>query len=271
MTQVIDPARVHLGIGADGVAQVALVRSDRMNALDAAMFASIAAAMDRLRTEPTVRAVVLHGEGRAFCSGLDKAFFGDMAGGRSLGALGEIIGRTHGDANAIQWLAWGWRQLAVSVIAAVHGPAFGGGLQLALGADMRIVHPEAQMSFLEIKWGLVPDMAGCVLLTELVRADIARELVLTGRVVDGREAVQIGLATRVADDPLAEALQLARQMAGCSPDAIRAAKRLLNAASPVDAARVLMAESYEQQRLIESTNQVEAVRAALEQRRPVFV
>jgi enoyl-CoA hydratase/carnithine racemase len=148
--------------------------------------------------------------------------------------------------------------------------AFGGGLQIALGADIRCVHPETKLAVMEIKWGLVPDMAGCVLLTELARADVVRELTFTGRIVSGVEAQVLGLATRVCDDPLAEARALAAQIAGSSPDAIRAAKRLLNGSSPVRAADILMAESVEQKALIGTPNQSEAARAGLEKRAPVF-
>lgn len=265
-----DPTRVRVSVDADGVAEVAMVRSDKMNALDEAMFRSLMAAIDRLRSDAAVRVVVLHGEGRAFCSGLDKSRFGDMAGGGTQGTLGDLVPRTRGIANGAQSVAWGWRELPVPVIAAVHGVAFGGGLQVALGADIRIASPDLRMSVLEIQWGLVPDMAGIVLLTELCRADVARDLTFSGRIVGGEEAVRIGLATRLADDPLQAARELAREIAGRNPDAIRAGKRLLNGASPVDARAVLLAESHEQQRLIGSPNQVEAVRAGLERRAPVF-
>jgi enoyl-CoA hydratase/carnithine racemase len=158
----------------------------------------------------------------------------------------------------------------VPVIAAVHGVAFGGGLQIALGADIRCVHPQARLAVMEIKWGLVPDMAGCVLLTELVRADVVRELTFTSRIVSGVEAQTLGLATRVCDDPLADARALAAQIAASSPDAIRAAKRLLNRSSPLRAADILLAESAEQKALIGTPNQREAARAGLEKRVPVF-
>jgi enoyl-CoA hydratase/carnithine racemase len=260
--------RIRLAIDSEGVAEVALARPDKMNALDAAMFQAIVDTIARLRSETKLRAVVLHGEGRAFCSGLDKSSFEAIAGADP--SIGDLAPRTHGLANAWQQVAWGWRELPVPVIAAVHGVAFGGGLQVALGADWRYVHPQAKLSVMEVKWGLVPDMAGCVLLTELTRADVARELVFTGRVVSGTEAVTLGLATRVSEDPLAEARAAARQIAASNPDAIRAGKRLLNAASPVDAARVLQAEAFEQQRLIGSVNQREAVQAQLENRAPVF-
>lgn len=260
--------RVRIELDGDGVADVALVRADKMNALDLPMFDAIVDAIARLRADAQLRAVVLHGEGRAFCAGLDRSMFERIAGNAQ--GIGDLVPRTHGLANFWQQVAWGWRELPVPVIAAVQGVAFGGGLQIALGADVRCVHPEARLSVMEVKWGLVPDMAGCVLLTELTRADVARELTFTGRVVSGTEALSLGLATRVADDPLADARALARQVARSSPDAIRAAKRLFNTATPVDAARVLVAEAFEQQRLIGSANQREAVQAQLENRAPVF-
>lgn len=261
--------RVRVTVDGDGVAEVALARPDKMNALDPEMFRAIVEAIAQVRSDARVRAVVLHGEGRAFCAGLDKSSLQGLAGTPG-GGVGDLVPRSHGLANVWQQVSWGWRELPVPVIAAVHGVAFGGGLQVALGADVRCVHPDAKLSVMEIKWGLVPDMSGCVLLTELVRADVARELTFSGRVVSGREAVALGLATRLSDDPLADARALARQVAASNPDAIRAAKRLFNTASPVDAARVLVAEAFEQQRLIGSANQREAVQAALENRAPVF-
>jgi enoyl-CoA hydratase/carnithine racemase len=260
--------RVRVEVDGEGVADVALARPDKMNALDTAMFQALIDAIARLRSDAKVRAVVLHGEGRAFCAGLDKASLQGIAD--SAAGVGDLVPRTHGLANFWQQVAWGWRELPVPVIAAVHGVAFGGGLQVALGADVRCVHPQAQLSVMEVKWGLVPDMAGCVLLTQLCRADVARELTFTGRVVTGIEAVALGLATRASEDPLADARAMARQVARSNPDAIRAAKRLFNTATPVDAARVLVAEAFEQQRLIGSANQREAVQAQVEGRAPVF-
>jgi enoyl-CoA hydratase/carnithine racemase len=265
-----DEQRVRVSVDDHGVAEVAMVRADKMNALDPEMFRALIAAIAQVRADARVRAVVLHGEGRAFCAGLDKSSLQGIATQDGAAGIGDLVPRTHGLANFWQQVAWGWRELPVPVIAAVQGVAFGGGLQIALGADVRIVHPEARLSVMEVKWGLVPDMAGCVLLTELTRTDVARELTFTGRVVGGVEAVNLGLATRTSDDPLADARAMARQIAASNPDAIRAAKRLMNTASPVDAARVLVAEAFEQQRLIGSANQREAVQAALENRAPVF-
>jgi enoyl-CoA hydratase/carnithine racemase len=182
----------------------------------------------------------------------------------------DLIERSHGIANAAQQVAMVWREVPVPVIAAVHGVAFGGGLQVALGADVRLVAPGTKMSVMEIKWGLVPDMAGMVLMRELARNDVVRELTFTGRVFSGEEAVAIGFATRLAVDPLAEALEMAREIAQKSPDAIRAGKRLLNAAMGHSAADLLLAESVEQKALIGSANQTEAVRANMEKRAPRF-
>lgn len=259
--------RVVIHLDNDGVADVRLNRADKMNALDSAMIEGILAAQDRLRAEPHLRAVVLHGEGRAFCAGLDISRFREMGTDRRH----TLADRTHGIANAPQQTAWGWRDLPVPVIAAVHGVAFGGGLQIALGADIRYVSSDVKLSVMEIKWGLVPDMAGIALLRELVRGDVARELTYSGRIFHGDEAVRLGLATWAGSDPLAHARELARKIARSSPDAIRAAKRLLNRSTDADAAELLLSESREQDRLIGSPNQIEAVRAATEQREPEFL
>lgn len=260
--------RVRVSVDPHGVAEVVLARPDKMNSLDPAMYSAIRDAIERLRGEASLRAVVLHGEGRAFCAGLDKGSFEGIAKGER--GFGDLMARTHGLANAWQQVAWGWRELPVPVLAALHGVAFGGGLQIALGADVRYVRADTRLSVMEVKWGLVPDMSGCVFMAELLRADVARELTFTGRIVDGAEAVRLGLATRVCEDPLAEARAGARQIAAASPDAVRAAKRLLNGASPVRAEAVLLAEAREQQALIGSAHQVEAVRAVLENRPAQF-
>ncbi|NEW86052.1 crotonase/enoyl-CoA hydratase family protein [Rhodopseudomonas sp. WA056] len=258
----------------DGVADVRLVRVDKMNALDAAMFEALVSTTERLAQDKSVRAVVLSGEGKAFCAGLDMGRFAAMkeSGGNGIpgGEFRDLTKRTHGQANAPQQAVWGWRMLPVPVIAAVHGVAFGGGCQLALGADIRLMAPDARMSIMEIKWGLVPDMAGTPILATLLRDDVLRELTYTGRVVDAQEAVSLGLATKVVDDPYQAALAMAREIAGKNPDAIRAAKRMMNKLS-IDPGPALLAESVEQQKLIGSPNQTEAVRANLEKRAPNFI
>jgi enoyl-CoA hydratase/carnithine racemase len=218
--------------------------------------------------------VVISGEGRAFCAGLDMGNFGRMAeGARRPPASGDagLARRTHGIANRAQYAVWVWREVPAPVIAAVHGVAFGGGFQLALGADMRFVAPDTKMAVLEIKWGLVPDMAGTQLMRHLAREDVVRELTYTGRIFSGEEALGYGFATRVCADPYAEALAMAREIAGKNPKAVRASKRLLNAAVITDQASGLIQETEEQLALIGSPNQVEAVKANLEKRAPAFI
>ncbi|MGJ7524451.1 crotonase/enoyl-CoA hydratase family protein [Variovorax sp. GB1P17] len=261
----------------DGVVELQLARADKMNALDPAMFDALIESGEALRGDASVRAVVISGRGKAFCAGLDMASFERMQQqGGAADVLGEgaagtdLLKRTHGISNAAQHVAMVWREVPVPVIAAVHGVAFGGGLQVALGADIRIVAPDTRLSVMEIKWGLVPDMAGMVLMRELARSDVVRELTFTGRIFSGEEALRIGFATRLSADPLAEALQMAHEIAGKSPDAIRAGKRLLNASLAQSAAELLMAESVEQKALIGSPNQVEAVKANIERRAPRF-
>jgi enoyl-CoA hydratase/carnithine racemase len=254
----------------DGVADVRLVRVDKMNALDDAMFSALIETGERLKGEAGLRAVVLSGEGRAFCAGLDMGSFQAMASGERAQRNGaEALltpKRTEGGSNRAQHACMVWREIPVPVIAAVHGVAFGGGFQLALGADLRFVTPDVKLAVLEIKWGLIPDMAGMVLMRGLVRDDVARELTYTGRIFGGEEAVAMGLATRVCADPRAEALALAAEIAGKNPHAIRAGKRLLNLMSEGDQHAILLAESQEQGALIGSPNQVEAVMSNLQKR-----
>jgi len=248
-----------------GVADVRLSRPEKLNALDGPMFEALIATGRDLASDPSLRAVVVSGEGRAFCAGLD---FPSFQGG---GSVVDLFARNEqSPANVAQRAAWIWTELPVPVIAAVHGYAFGGGLQIALGADVRIVAPDAQLSVMEIQWGLVPDMAGTQLLRRLVRLDVAKELTYTGRRVSGREALELGLATRVAEDPHAQALVLAREIAGRSPDAIRAGKRLLDASGRVGVEEGLGLEEKAQRALLGSPNQIEAVKANFEKRAPRF-
>lgn len=256
----------------DGVADVRLIRADKMNALDHAMFEGIIEAGARLAAMKGLRCVVLSGEGRAFCAGLDMASFAAMKqrDGAAVPGARDLAARTHGIANQPQQCAWLWRTLPVPVIAALHGVAFGGGFQIALGADLRYATADARFSVMEIKWGLVPDLAGTQLMRHLAREDVVRELTYTGRVFDGAEAEKMGFVTRIMADPRAAALETAREIAAKSPDAVRAAKRLLNAAVATDAAAGLLAESVEQQKLIGSPNQLEAVAANLQKRTANF-
>jgi enoyl-CoA hydratase/carnithine racemase len=250
----------------DGVAHVRMIRSGKLNALDPPMFEALVAAGQALSGMPGLRCVVLSGEGRAFCAGLDLASMAGLAG--DLGS--SLAERTHGEANLFQQVAVQWRKLPVPVIAAVHGVCFGGGLQIAAGADIRVVAPDARLSVMELKWGIVPDMGGFALWQGVVREDVLRELTYTAREVSGEEAVQLGLATLSDPDPLARALALAREIAGRNPHAVRAAKALFNRAPAMGLGEVLLAESHEQHKLLGSRNQLEAVAAGMAKRPAKF-
>lgn len=252
--------RVQIDI-ADHVAVVTLSRPDKHNALDIPMFDGILAATERLRVEPGVRAVVLHGAGPSFCSGLDLVSVMSTLGARGLDGLGEVL---HGPVpNRFQRAAHDWLTLPMPVLAAVHGSCLGGGLQIALGADIRVCAPDARLSVMEVKWGLVPDMSITRTLPRLVGIDVAKELTFTGRVLTGEEAHALGLVTRLADDPLSAARELAAEIAARSPDAIRRAKRLYDESWSAPAEQTLALEAELQFELIGSPNQLEAVRAGL--------
>lgn len=246
----------------DGIADVRLNRPEKLNAVSRAMIEAIAAMLAKLETMPGLRCVVFSGEGRGFCAGIDLTSLASNSIAK------DLITRTHGPANLPQHIVWGWRQLPVPVIAAVHGMAFGAGFQLMLGADIRIAAPEAQLSIMELRWGLVPDMAGMPLLRGLVRDDVARELIYTARKFPAQEGASLGVITRVAENPLAEAMVLAKTIARQSPPAIRAAKRLLNFCDDPEA--LLQAEAREQQALAVSPEHAETLAAARENRPPRF-
>jgi enoyl-CoA hydratase/carnithine racemase len=252
---------------ADHVATVTLTRADKHNALDVAMFEQIIGAADRLATESGVRAVVLHGDGPSFSSGLDVVSI--MAAGNGLDGLVE---RVRGEVpNWFQRAAHAWLEVPMPVIAALHGNCFGGGLQIALGADIRIAAPSTRLSVMEVKWGLVPDMSITRTLPRLVGIDVAKELTFTGRVFDGEEASRLGVVTRVAEDPLAAAAQLAAEIAGRSPHAVRATKRLFDESWTGDAQRTLALEAELQLGLIGSPNQLAAVAAGFASEPAEFV
>ena len=256
----------------DGVADVRLNRPEKLNALDGAMFDGLVTVGESLRHNTAVRAVVISGEGRAFCAGLDLDSFAAMAseerGASTTRGLGERV--PGGITNHGQQAARIWAELAVPTIAAVHGVALGGGLQVALGADLRIVAPDARLSVLEIRWGLIPDMTGTYVLPRLVGLDVAKELTWSGRMVGGEEAVRIGLATETSTDPRARALELASTFAAANPAAIRAGKRLLEQSLATSAAEQFLDESRSIASLIGSPNQVEAVTAWFDKRPAKF-
>ncbi|MGD8608568.1 MAG: crotonase/enoyl-CoA hydratase family protein [Myxococcales bacterium] len=248
------------------IATVRMSRPDKRNALDAAMFESLIQAGKRIIADQSIRAVVLHGEGKAFCAGLD---FGSFMGSPQL--MQKLLERKEeSPANMAQRAAWIWQEVHVPVIAAVHGVAFGGGLQIALAADLRYVTADAQLSVMEIKWGLIPDMSLTQTLPRLVPLDVAKELTFTGRVVSGEEAVALGLATKVSGDPLADALETASLIASKSPHAIRAGKTLLNDGPGMTRADALKLETALQVSLLGSPNQMEAVQANMAKREPSF-
>lgn len=251
----------------DHVAHVLLDRADKMNALDDAMFEAIVEAGHRLFDWHGVRCVVLSGAGRAFCAGLDLSSMGRSDRWQE----SKLTDRTHGNANRPQQAAMVWRKLPMPVIGAVHGVCFGGGLQVASGPCVRFVHPDTRMAVMESKWGLVPDMAGYALWRGNVRDDVLRELTYTHSEFNGSQAVEYGFATHVSDDPLADAMALARDIAGKSPHAVRGAKMLSNRMGYLSEDEILMAESIAQHELLYSKNQMEAVRAGMEKRAPEFV
>jgi enoyl-CoA hydratase/carnithine racemase len=241
------------------VAEVRLMRPDKHNGLDFPMFDAINAAIDRLRKERSVRAVVLCGEGRSFCAGLD--FMSVMASDRS---FEDSFDRRGGEiANDFQRVAYGWQQLPVPVIAALQGNVLGGGAQIALGADIRIAGRDLAFSIREIKWGLIPDMGITQSLPRLVGLDVAKELTFTGRTIDAEEALQLGLVTRLADEPLAAARELATELAGMSPDAMQRAKRLLEESWKAPAEQALALEERLQRQLLGTPNQLAAVQAGM--------
>lgn len=259
--------RVRVEVDEHGVADVRMVRGDKMNAVDMDMFLALAETGRELSENRQVRAAVLSGEGRAFCAGLDIPSL--MAGGNRSGP--SLIER-NGDspANRAQAAAWVWQEVPMPVIAAVHGVAFGAGLQIALGADIRFVAPDARLSLREAHWGLVPDVAVTQTLRNVAGLDVAKELTFTAREISGVEAKEMRIATHVANDPYAAAHELAREIATRSPTAVRAAKRLWNEALHGSVADGLALEAKAQASVIGGPNQVEAVKANMEKRPPKF-
>ncbi len=251
------------------VAEVMLNRPDKRNALDMALFDALAAAGDSLKGAEGLRAVILHGAGAAFCAGIDTAEFPRMA--QNLASVkAEMLAPGPGTANRFQRPVTVWAELGVPVIAAVHGVAFGAGMQLALGADFRIAAPDAKLSIMEARWGLIPDMGVTQSLPRLMRADLAKELILTARVLEAPEALALGLVTRLAEEPLAEARAMAERFARVSPDVLRAGKRLVEDSWTLPPGPGLKIEAELQADLIAGPNQIEAVMAGMQNRPPKF-
>lgn len=250
------------------IAHVRLTRADKMNAVDQAMIDAVIAAGDEVAASDA-RVCVISGEGKGFCAGIDIAGLGAMIGKDPDDLL---MPRTHGGGTTNQWqeVAMVWTRCPMPVIAAVHGVCYGAGLQLALGADMRIAAPDTKLAVMEMKWGIVPDMGGMVLLPRLVRSDVLRRLTYTGAAVAADKAERWGLVTEVADDPLAAAMELARELALKSPSALRAAKALIGYAEAHGVNEVLLEESRVQAALIGKPDQMEVVAATFAKRDPVF-
>ena len=255
----------------NGVADVRLNRSEKYNALSQPMFAAIAEAGAALAADKSVRAVVLSGNGRGFCAGLDMGSFQAMADS-SPRAGAQDIGQPPlaAPANLPQNAAWVWKTLPVPVIAALHGVAFGGGFQMAMGADIRIARADARLSVMEIKWGLIPDMGITQTVRGIVPLDVVKELAFTGRTVSGEEAKELGLVTRLSETPLEDALALAGEIATKSPEAIQAGKKLFNEGWEGSPEHSLKLEASLQAGLIGKPNQIESVKANMENRAPSF-
>ncbi|MCR9288576.1 MAG: crotonase/enoyl-CoA hydratase family protein [Bacteroidetes bacterium] len=250
------------------IADVRLNRPDKMNALDEEMFKAIIEAGETVGKNLSVRCVVLSGEGKAFCAGMDVANFNPNNKGEIFQE--PLTNRTHGIANIFQKVAWIWRELPVPVIAAVHGAAIGGGLNIMSGADIKFITPDTKLSIMELKWGLIPDMAGSQLWRHTVREDIIRELMYTHRIFSGEDAVKYGFATHLSQTPFEDAMQLAEEIASKNPAAIVKAKKMLNEAPYLSAADGLMMESVEQTEVIGKKNQIEAVMAVMQKRAAKF-
>ncbi len=257
---------------ADGIADIRFNRPDKHNSLTLEMFHAIAAAGARLREEPAARVAVLSGNGPSFCAGLDFSLMQAMLAGdaQTRAVMEALLGRDDGPDNLAQRVAFTWKSAPVPVIAAIRGAAFGGGFQIALGCDLRIAAPQARFSIMETRYGLIPDMSISQTLPELLARDVALELTLSGREFDASEAAGLGLVTRLAEDPLAAAFELAQVIAARSPDAMRACKRLYNEAWRSDARHGLALEEALQLTLIGGANQREAVAAAMQKRAAVF-
>lgn len=262
--------RISIAMLEDGIADVRMTRVDKMNALDGAQWNALVEAIDQLKATPGLRVVVLSGEGRAFCAGLDLASLQSERDPGASSAGGSLGDRTKGISNNAQYAAYGWRELPVPVIAAVHGVAFGAGSQIMAGADIRIVHPDTRIAIMEMKWGLVPDVGGMPLWRTQVADDVLREMIYTNREFNGVEAKEMGFATHVSDEPHAKAMELARVIANKNPHAIRGAKRMCNALATSSDAELLQMESDEQLKVIRTPNQMEAVMSEMQKRKPNF-
>ncbi len=234
------------------IAIVRLNRPDKHNGMDIPMIEALIATAKQLKKNRDIRAVILTGEGPSFCAGIDTK---SMFAGGSFGKLRAFAPLLKPIANKYQNVSLIWRSLSVPVIAAIHGNCFGAGIQLALGADIRLATPDAKLSVMEAKWGLIPDMGGMLTLRDHLPRDVAFELTATGRIIAATEAQALGLVTRIEADPLAAAKALAMQIATRSPDASAAAKRMFRESWGASEWGVLASERRWQLRMILGRNQ----------------
>jgi len=254
----------------EGVAEVRLNRPERKNALSMEMFEALANAGEALKAEPGLRAVILCGAGGDFCSGLDlevmQSQFGKLDELRH-----KLLNPPEGEvANWFQKPCYVWQELPVPVIAAIDGVCLGGGMQLALAADFRICHTQARLSVMEAKWGIIPDMGITQNLPKLMAADRAKELMITARMFSGADAAELGLVTRLADDPHKAAQELAQEICGRSPEAVNGIKRLVDTTWTMPPGAGLRVEAEIQAPIIGGPNQIEAVMANMQKRVPKF-
>ncbi|RPH86065.1 MAG: crotonase/enoyl-CoA hydratase family protein [Deltaproteobacteria bacterium] len=254
---------------ADHIADVRFNRPEKYNALSFDMIDAMADAINLLSKEPGVRVVVISGEGKSFCAGLDIENFAAMQAGEN--KFPNLTDRYQNRiTNIYQHIGYGWKELPVPVIAAIHGVALGGGLQIALGADIRFCTPDTKFSIMEMRWGLIPDMSVTQTIRDVVSIDVAKELIFTGKTIKGEEAARLNLVTHVCEKPYEEAMALAREIASKNPDAVRAAKKLINEVWHGDSGRGLMMESELMMTLMGSPNQLEAVTANFTKQPPKF-
>lgn len=208
----------------DKIAFVSFNRPDKYNALNLAVFEQMIAIGEELISNKAIRAVILSGKGKGFCSGLDvKSMM------KTIGASNKVMAKDKPEhQNMVQRIALVWRDVPVPVIAAIHNVCYGGGFQIALGADIRYASPDSRFSIMETKWGLIPDMGGSITFPEVLRIDQAKELTFTGRVFEAPEALELGVITKIVDDPMQAAIELANSLKERSPDALMYGKKLFN-------------------------------------------
>lgn len=234
----------------NNIAHVSLNRLEKHNALDMPMFNAIKNTINILRRDNSIRVIIVEGKGADFCSGLDI-----QAVMQSRKAPFKLLFKwLPWQANLAQYVSIGWRKIPVPVIMVIHGRCWGGGLQIALGGDFRIATPDASIAIMEARWGLIPDMGGTLALKELVKLDVAKELAMTGNLINGEQAFSYGLVTHIDEKPHERALKIAQEIALNTPDAIAAVKKLYNKSWWSKSGFILIRETYYQLRIVLGKN-----------------